>query len=417
MARSVTFIHAADLHLDAPFQGIDATDDRVSAALVDSTYRAFARIVDACIAREVDFLIVAGDAFNSRDKSLRAQLRFRAEAERLDAAGIGIYLTRGNHDPASGWSAGLELPGNVHYFATDSVERVEVTSAEGELLCVLYGRSYATAAVSTNLARGFSRAPQDETAIGVLHANVGGQEGYEPYAPCTLDDLRAAGMDYWALGHIHKPLDLLDTPCVRYAGSPQGLNPKEDGPHGCWLVSMDRGQVTAQEFIETAAVRWARTELDASEATDIDAIAAGIRALCNGERERASGTPVVVRIDLLGRSDAHADLARGTAHADLLDDLRQEQLSEFPWVWIDRVRDRTAAVIDVEAIRASSDFAGDLVRIADSLAADSTACHEFVAEALVEIDRAVGLGDIDAADVLERARDICLDRLLVEEGS
>lgn len=417
MARSVTFIHAADLHLDAPFQGIDASDDRVSAALVDSTYRAFARIVDACIAREVDFLIVAGDAFNSRDKSLRAQLRFRAEAERLNAAGIAIYLTRGNHDPASGWSAGLELPDNVHYFATDSVERIEVTSAEGEHLCALYGRSYATAATTTNLARGFSRASQDENAIGVLHANVGGQEGYEPYAPCTLDDLRASGMDYWALGHIHKPLDLLDTPRVRYSGSPQGLNPKEDGPHGCWLVSMDRGQVTAQEFIETAAVRWARTEFDASEATGIDAIAAGIRALCDIERERAGGAPVVVRIDLLGRSDAHADLARGTAHADLLDDLRQEQLSEFPWVWIDRVRDRTAAILDVEAIRASSDFAGDLVRIADSLAADAAEGHAFVADALAEIDRAVGLGELDVADVLERARDICLDRLLVEEGS
>jgi len=416
VAEPVTFIHAADLHLDAPFQGIDADDDRVRGALVDSTYVAFTRIVDACVARAVDFLIIAGDAFNSSDKSLRAQLRFRAEAQRLHAAGIPVYIVQGNHDPASGWSAGLELPPNVHYFATDRVERMEVRAADGETLCALYGRGYATAATTSNLSRGFKREIGDETAIGILHANVGGQEGYAPYAPCTLDDLRAGGMDYWALGHIHKPLDVLDTPRVRYSGSPQGLNPKEEGAHGCWVVTMDHGEVVAEEFLDTAAVRWARIELDATDLADIDSIAAGVRAVCTAERENASGAPVIVRIDLIGRSAAHIDLARGTSHADLLDDVRQEELSGSPWVWIDRLRDRTTNTIDLDAIRESSDFAGDLVRIADVLAADQSARDAFLGEALEEIDRAVGLEALDGATLIDQARDICLDRLLVEEG-
>ena len=43
-------------------------------------------------------------------KSLRAQMAFRREVQRLAEAGIEVFLVHGNHDPASGWSAGLALP-------------------------------------------------------------------------------------------------------------------------------------------------------------------------------------------------------------------------------------------------------------------------------------------------------------------
>ena len=45
-------------------------------------------------------------------------------------------------------------------------------------------------------------------------------------------------MDYWALGHIHKQEVLAENPWVVYAGSPQGINPKETGPHGCFVVEI-----------------------------------------------------------------------------------------------------------------------------------------------------------------------------------
>lgn len=413
MARAFTFIHTADLHLDAPFSGVDATDPRVRDALVESTYEAFDRIVALALVRSVDFVLVAGDTFNSRDKALRAQLRFRAACERLDEAGIPIYLVQGNHDPADGWSAHLTLPDNVRHFATDSVERIVVADPEsGEALCALYGRGYATAAVKSNLARGFARESGDETAIGVLHANVGGQEGYEPYAPCTLDDLKAAGLDYWALGHIHKPSDLCDTPKIRYAGSPQGLNPKEDGPHGCWLVSMERGALTAEEFVETSAVRWARADLDVSSIDAIDALHAALRTVCAAAREDAAGRGLVLRIDLVGRSPLSTELGRGTTLDDLVRELIDEQMAETPWLWIDRVRDLTRGTIDIEFMRGVEDFAGDLVRITDGLLDDPGAAEAVLAEALGPVDAAFGSRERDARALLEQARDTCLDLMV-----
>lgn len=413
MARAFTFIHAADLHLDAPFSGVDARDPRVRDALVESTYDALEAIVALALGRRVDFVLIAGDAFNSRDKALRAQLRFHAAAQRLREAGIPIHLVQGNHDPADGWSAHLALPDNVHYFATDLVQRVPVTDPDsGAELCALYGRGYATAAIKSNLARGFRREPGDETAIGVLHANVGGQEGYEPYAPCTLDDLRAAGLDYWALGHIHKPSDLCAAPRIRYAGSPQGLNPKEDGPHGCWLVTMERGAVTAEEFVETSAVRWARTTLDLSAIEGMDALHAALRSACGAVRSDAGGRPVILRIDLVGRSSVHAELSRGSTLEDLIRELSDEQMAETPWLWIDRVRDLAKGTIDIEFMRGVEDFAGDLVRITDDLMADPPAAAALLAEALDGIDAAFGTREHDVTGLLEQARDVCLDRMV-----
>jgi exonuclease SbcD len=223
---SVTFIHAADLHLDAPFGSLTASSSRVGLALAEATYGAFCRIVDTAIAREVDFVVIAGDAYNSRDKSLRAQLRFREQMLRLSEAGIEVFVVQGNHDPENGWSAGLPLPANVHVFPSERVGRAEVVR-DGEVVAAVYGRSYARRDVTENLALGYRREPQDPIAIAVLHTNVGSNTDYETYAPATVDDLRAAGMDYWALGHIHKQEVLAVRPTTKQPCGPisLGLSP------------------------------------------------------------------------------------------------------------------------------------------------------------------------------------------------
>ena len=410
MTRAVTFVHVADVHLDAPFGGVSAADERVRRSLVASTYEAFDRVIDVCLERDVDFLVIAGDAYNAADKNLRAQLRFQAAVGRLAEAGIRVFLARGNHDPASGWSAGLTMPDNLHEFASDRVERIEF-QAEGAPPCALYGRSYATAAVTANLAQEFRREPADELAIAVLHANVGGQSDYEPYAPCSLADLRSAGMDYWALGHIHKPMLLQTDPHTRYAGSPQGLNPKEDGPHGCWVVTIEPGHI-AEEFVPTASVSWARVDLDVAGTETIEQLRTAVREACEREREAAAGTPLVMRLDIAGRCAVHTRLARAGAWSELVGELRDEQLAGSPWLYLDRVRDLTRSPLDLDALRDAEDFTGDLVRIADHIRKDGSA---FVDEVLSGLDGSVGRHDRDADELIGRAIDLCLDRLIGDD--
>lgn len=411
MGRPVRFIHAADLHLDAPFGGIDAQDSRVRDALAASTYDALESLVAVCIERGADFLVISGDIYNQAERRVRSQLAFAKAAATLDHAGIRVFVVHGNHDPSSGWTGGIAMPSNVTVFADDRVERHPV-ERDGEELCAVYGRSFRRAAETSNLATGFRREVSDRIAVGVLHTNVGGRPGYDDYAPCTLDDLRAAGMDYWALGHIHKPEVISRDPWAVYAGCPQGLDPTQSGPRGCYEVSIDDGVVSA-EFLPLASIQWQQAESDLSAATSLDDVREAIASAVDSALAE-SRVPVVVRLDLTGRSEVHAQLQAPGALSALVEDAREEALGLDPWVWLDRVRDRTRPAIDLEALRSADEFTGDVVRLVDELIADATSGDEFVAEIAGPLLDRVGdpaLAPV-SADVLVRARDLALDRLL-----
>ncbi|MDO9556379.1 MAG: DNA repair exonuclease [Coriobacteriia bacterium] len=415
MGQSVRFIHAADLHLDAPFKGVDATDERVRHTLIEATYRALDEVVNACIERQVDFLVIAGDAYNSRDKSVRAQFAFQRAMQRLAEADIPVYLVWGNHDPADGWSAGISLPESVHIFSARQVERV-VFEREG-VTCAIYGRSFRKAAETENLASAFVRDPADRLAIGVLHANVGGRLDYDDYAPCSADDLKTARMDYWALGHIHKPEQLFSgAVTAAYAGCTQGLDPTQTGPRGCWEVTLDESGARAT-FVTTAAVVWDARVVDVSDATGVEDVHALLADAYGAVSRDAGGFPAIVRFDLVGRTEVHGELMRPGVLRDITDELRADAMGDEPWVWIDRVRDRTRPAIDLAVLRSSEEFAGDLVRMADGLIEDPDAAVALVAEIMVPLLEKAGSDLIspDPQSVIDLARDLALDRLLAEE--
>ena len=100
--KDFSFIHTADLHLDSPFSGLRQIDGEVAALLKDATLQAFDKVVDLALSNKVDFLLVAGDVYDSSDRSLRGQLRFAAGLRRLADAGIRSFVCHGNHDPLAG---------------------------------------------------------------------------------------------------------------------------------------------------------------------------------------------------------------------------------------------------------------------------------------------------------------------------
>jgi len=412
MTRAIRFVHASDIHLDATFGGVDASEDRIAAALARSTFEALDRVVDLCIEREVDFLVIAGDLYNSADRSLRAELDFQKAMRRLEEADVEVFVVHGNHDPADGWSAGLEMPDSVVVFAAESVERREIWR-DGELQCAVYGQSFPTRQVTENLARGFSRRPEDPLAVAILHANVGKREGRDDYAPCTVEDLRAAGMDYWALGHIHIPEQVSDEPRVVYSGCTQGLDPSEEGPRGCFVVEL--GPLGAQqEFVETAAVRWRSIEVDVTPLTGLEEVRDAVAAVCAEARADSGGRPIVARFDLIGRSAAHADLTRSAVLRDFLEAIRGEQMEMTPWIWVDRIRDRTRPALDLDEVLAEEGLRGDLVRLAASLAAEDGGAAELIDEALAPLlDQLAAPPGMDATaeEIVERARDLGPDLL------
>lgn len=160
MPETLTFIHAADLHIGAPFRGLRALSDEWARRLVDAIPGAWDRVVEAAVSRKVDFVVVSGDIFDSVRASYRDYLRFFDGLNRLDAEGIPSYLCTGNHDPLSLWQQDFfALPPSATMLAADRPD-FALYERDGRPLAVIGGRGYPNKVWSPNedIAEGITRA-------------------------------------------------------------------------------------------------------------------------------------------------------------------------------------------------------------------------------------------------------------------
>ena len=65
MAKSLRFIHCGDLHLGSPFHDIAMVDERWQRIVGKAPVRAFQKIVQTAIDKEVDAVLIAGDVYTS----------------------------------------------------------------------------------------------------------------------------------------------------------------------------------------------------------------------------------------------------------------------------------------------------------------------------------------------------------------
>ena len=356
------FVHTGDLHLDSPFLGIgQAAPERVATALRDATLRSWDRIVGLALDQHVNAVVVAGDVFEGANRTLRAQIAFRDGLERLARERIPSFVVTGNHDPLSGWEPAVAWPELGHRFGADEVTSRPILR-DGTELARIHGISYAVRDVTRNLAADFRRTGDETFAIGLLHANVGGQAGHQNYAPCSLSDLAASGMDYWALGHIHRHgiLRAAD-PTVVYCGNPQGRDPGEADPRGCYLVDVDERGRIRPEFRPMDVVRWQRLTIAIDGITTDDGLIQAVGGAVEAAAD-AAGRSIVALVTLTGRGPMHASLQR----AGFLTDLHQLVRERFgvgdPFAWLDSIRNETRPSIDLGARREAGDLLGEALR-------------------------------------------------------
>jgi exonuclease SbcD len=406
-APKFSFIHAADLHLDTPFAAIGRAAPEIAERLRDASLEAFDRLVALAIERQAAFVVFAGDIYDNSERGVRAQLRFMRGIEQMGSYGILVFVAHGNHDPLGGWSAVRRLPDNLVVFGSEAMEERTV-GPENEPLAHIYGISYGKRDVTENLALRFKRNEFPGLHVGVLHCNVGGQQEYQAYSPCTIEDLTQAGMDYWALGHIHQYQRLSEgQPWIVYPGSLQAVKSNELGPRGAVVVEVTGEAIEKVEFVALDSVRFARAEVDITGEPDIHALQRTI-LLSQGVND---GTDTLLSVTLTGRGPLHHDLRRPGALDDLRRDLREELGTARPFIWIDRIADQSRAELDREVIATRGDFSAELTRLVDRLRVDPEALSKVVAELARRGDRPE---PYDAESLLREAEDRALD--LLESG-
>lgn len=410
------FVHAADLHLDSPFREVGRIRDGLDETLRDASLEAWDALVELCLVEQAEFLLIAGDVYDGGRRGVRSGSHLRRGVERLAEAGIPTLIVLGNHDPLDD-GLGIEGLEGVTVFRSGQPQSVTLEHGPGVPVTV-HGVSFRTRSEDANLARRFARAEVPGIQIGLLHCMVGSGDEHRPYAPCTVQDLLDADLDYWALGHIHRHRIVNTDPPVAYAGALQGRSPRpgEQGTHGVLLVGFDDEGIVDVEHRPLDRVRFGEIEVAIDGHEGLDALERALEEAADVVVAEADGRLVLVRARLTGSGPLYAALAAENA----VEDLRRALDAAAPagLVW-ERIVLEATAPIDLDAMRESAGLEGDLVRAFDALADDP----DRLAATLAELEGALpersvrGLASEDPQRRLVAARSLALDLLLRARGS
>jgi exonuclease SbcD len=249
-------LHTSDWHVGRSLHGTDLLREQ------EAVLSGLAGIVAD---EGVDVVVVAGDVYDRAVPSADAQAVLDRVIGRLRRAGAEVVLTPGNHDSARrlGTFSGLLAAAGLHVRTTtaDLDQPVLLADDHGEV--ALYCLPY----LEPELARGELDLPGARSHEAVLteamervradlflrpgtrsvvlaHAFVGGGMPSESERDITVGGVDRVplpvfdGVDYVALGHLHRPQTLTER--LRYSGSPLPYSFGEAGQRKqVWLVDLD----------------------------------------------------------------------------------------------------------------------------------------------------------------------------------
>ncbi len=311
-------LHCADIHLGYETHGRLDPETGMNTRLLDFK-RCFDVMVERALAERIDVFLFCGDAYRTADPTPTQQKLFAEALAPIAKAGIPIVMIVGNHDhPVSfGKASSVDifgyLDGDVHVFAQPTLcapgsdygpietpagplqlvalpwpIRSKILSKDEhrrktpheirDLIETLYADFVEAAARSLDPARPAVLAGH----FSVQGAELGGSErssliAHEP--KFTVGQLTPPGLDYVALGHIHKFQDRNreayergEGPPVVYASSIERISFKEhDADKGFVLVDIEAGEGgkrTTYTFVPTPARRFLPIQVDARGSDD-----------------------------------------------------------------------------------------------------------------------------------------------------
>jgi DNA repair protein SbcD/Mre11 len=260
--------HIADTHIGMENYGRINPETGLNQRLHDFL-NSLDQAIDAAIASHVDLVVFAGDIYKTRDPTPTHQREFARRIQRLTTAGIQSVLVAGNHDvPMSAGRAtsvdifrALEVP-SVTVARTISTHRIETRAGPVQIVAFPWAvrsmvlvqpeyKNYTIAELNQamiELTRDRLRTQAEvldpqlpSILVGHAHlfgARIGAERlltmGSDPMYDLQTFDL--PGIDYVALGHIHKHQVLhYAPPPVVYAGSIDRVDFGEEDEQKGWV--------------------------------------------------------------------------------------------------------------------------------------------------------------------------------------
>ena len=253
-------LHSADWHLDSPFGGFS---DAQRQLLKEQQKLLPGKIADLCRRESCDLMLLAGDIFDG--EASRDTIEILKEA--LARCGVPVFIAPGNHDfcaPGSPWLT-ESWPENVYIF-TAGLESVVLNN----LSCRVYGAAFRSMDCPSVL-EGFQAEGSERYKIAGLHGDPTQRES--PYNPVTTGQVRASGLTYLALGHIHKAGAFQNggTLCV-WPGCPMGRGWDETGDKGVCIVTLEDDAKVQAVSLDTVRFYDLEAEVGADPVSALESI-------------------------------------------------------------------------------------------------------------------------------------------------
>ena len=300
------FVHTADVHLDSPLETLALKDAEAASVVANATRQAFSNTIDLCVAEKVNALLIAGDLYDGELNSMKTAAFFTEEMRRLTDEGVRVFIIRGNHDAVSRITKHLVLPEQVHVFS-GRAEAVHFEKAGA----VIHGMSYAKPHVPDSLLAKYKPAVPGLINVGLLHTSLAGSTRHDVYSPCSVQQLKDQGYDYWALGHIHQRCVHSEAPqAIVMPGIPQGRHINEAGPKSVTYVEIADDRTVQIEERYTNVAQFERIGLDVTDVEEWSAMLGELEDALAAAADGLRADHLIARVELTGRSLLSARIHR-----------------------------------------------------------------------------------------------------------
>ena len=276
-------LHFADLHIGVENYGRIDPETGLSTRLLDFL-QALDEVVEYALSQNIDLVLLAGDAYKSRDPNQTHQRELAKRLATLSSAGIPVFLLLGNHDRpnAVGRATAIEIFNTLqvpNLYVGEEIKTYVVETPKGSLQITALPwprrsmllsredtRSLSVEEVNERIQDLFTRAIQqaaerldpDIPAILTGHITVSGATlGSERSMMLGQDhfllpsSIHLPAFDYIALGHIHKHQVLRENPLMVYSGSLQRVDfGEEKDPKGFCVIDLDPSRTQGKRLVD-----------------------------------------------------------------------------------------------------------------------------------------------------------------------
>ncbi len=339
--NTVKILHCADIHIGAAesFLGAAAGNRRYETLLT------FERIIDTAVAEGVRIIAAAGDIFDSN--AVEEGLANAVFEKIASVPEIKVVFSAGNHDPLSAQSPfkNRKLPTNLYVLgAKDDCVVFD------DLKTRVYGRSFEDVYLKGE--ERFSITPPEDgyVKLMVLHGELKSDLNSN-YNSVTAGFIRQSGMDYIALGHIHKrtePQKIGDT-YYAYCGCPEGQGFDETDEKGVYIGEIGRG-LCELSFVTMSKRRHICEKIDITGLSSSAEISAAVVALLR-EKYGDGFCENLYKIELTGsiKEDFNLNLT------EILSRVSEK-------VYFAKIKDKTELLIDTERLATEISLKGLFVK-------------------------------------------------------